>query len=395
VKGDFSRESFRPQKHYSGVLQQQGRVQLDSDWNEQVEIDAHRDRMLAVDLIGPAAAPRQGGGFAVSASGEGDLRISPGRIYVAGTLCELAAETSYLTQPDLPRPPPISPEQGRTDLVYLDVWRRHITALEDPDIREPALGGADTTTRVRVVWQVKVLTGVGTAGCEEPIEGWPPAASDARLGVEIEGGYSPLENHLYRVEVHEGGGQGAASFKWSRDNGSVVCAVRELRPAGAGERSAALVERVGATRELGLEAGCWVEALGDQSELSGTAGTMALVEAVDEGERVVTLDGDILPHAEESHLKLRRWDQAGAALTITEGVLELEEGISIELSGSSFRSGDYWTFPARAAAEKVEWPPTPPGGIHHDYCRLALITWEKGADAAVTDCRRLFEPLPG
>ena len=40
--------------------------------------------------------------------------------------------------------------------MYLDVWERHVTALEDDDIREKALGGADTTTRCKVVWQVKV-----------------------------------------------------------------------------------------------------------------------------------------------------------------------------------------------------------------------------------------------
>ena len=27
-----------------------------------------------------------------------------------------------------------------SDLVYLDVWQRHTTAMEDPGIREPALG---------------------------------------------------------------------------------------------------------------------------------------------------------------------------------------------------------------------------------------------------------------
>src|SRR5207247_837956 len=40
---------------------------------------------------------------------------------------------------------------------YLDVWQRHLTALDDPLIREVALGGPDTTTRAQVVWQVRVL----------------------------------------------------------------------------------------------------------------------------------------------------------------------------------------------------------------------------------------------
>ena len=42
MKGDFSRQTADPKKHYSGVLMQQGRVQLDADWNEQLAISQHR-----------------------------------------------------------------------------------------------------------------------------------------------------------------------------------------------------------------------------------------------------------------------------------------------------------------------------------------------------------------
>ena len=41
MKGDFSRRTFDPQKHFSRVLMQQGRVQLDADWNEQAAIQLH------------------------------------------------------------------------------------------------------------------------------------------------------------------------------------------------------------------------------------------------------------------------------------------------------------------------------------------------------------------
>ena len=36
--GDYTRFTFDPKKHYAGVLKQQGRVDLDADWNELVEI---------------------------------------------------------------------------------------------------------------------------------------------------------------------------------------------------------------------------------------------------------------------------------------------------------------------------------------------------------------------
>ena len=57
MKGDFSRDTFDPVKHFSRVLQQQGRVQLDADWNEQAAILLHYLRTLAADLIGPFAGP--------------------------------------------------------------------------------------------------------------------------------------------------------------------------------------------------------------------------------------------------------------------------------------------------------------------------------------------------
>jgi hypothetical protein len=33
MKGDFTRNTFVPSKSFSRVLMQQGRVQLDADWN--------------------------------------------------------------------------------------------------------------------------------------------------------------------------------------------------------------------------------------------------------------------------------------------------------------------------------------------------------------------------
>ena len=58
MKGDFSRDTFDPTKGFSRVLMQQGRVQLDADWNEQAAILLHYLRTLAADLIGPCAGPK-------------------------------------------------------------------------------------------------------------------------------------------------------------------------------------------------------------------------------------------------------------------------------------------------------------------------------------------------
>ena len=68
MKGDFTKSSFDPKKHYRRVPLQQGRVQLDAEWNEQIEIDEHRIETEAVDVIGKCGAPLDTGGPALPAA---------------------------------------------------------------------------------------------------------------------------------------------------------------------------------------------------------------------------------------------------------------------------------------------------------------------------------------
>src|SRR6476619_2090762 len=65
MNGDFSRITFRPRRHHSSVRLQQGRVQVDADWNEQVDIELHRDEVTTRDVVGPAGAPIGSDGFAI------------------------------------------------------------------------------------------------------------------------------------------------------------------------------------------------------------------------------------------------------------------------------------------------------------------------------------------
>jgi hypothetical protein len=278
---------------------------------------------------------------------------------------------------------PASPAAGNY-LVYLDVWDRHVTAVEDPSIREVALGGSDTATRAQTVWQVKVRAGG---------DDWPPPAGAGRLAASVT--YTGLEAALYRIEIHDGGDAGGATFKWARDNGSTVFAVSEL--VAAGGKTKAVVRPVGRARGTFLRAGDWVELVGDESELSLMPGSIVRVAKADARLRLVWLDGDVTDHRRETHLKLRRWHQDGAALRVTHGPIELEQGVVVEFAGGPFRTGDYWAIPARAGEGSVEWPSEPPRGIHHDHCKLAVVTWRKrgrnGWAGTVADRRRLFAPL--
>jgi hypothetical protein len=425
MKGDFTRFTHDPSKHYSGVLEQQGRVALEADRNEAFEIQAYLEQTAKRNIIGLSGVPIKNSGFTIGITPDtSDLTIAPGRIYVDGILVELEEsdnEITYTKQPDYPDPPALLPPvAGRTDLVYLDVWQRHVTAVEDPDIREVALPVPDTTTRLQTLGQVKVLPDVGNSGCDAPIPGWDSLIkpSGGRLTTEVDvqpaaenpcdtalnGGYRGLENRLYRVEIHTGSDSGTPTFKWSRDNGSVVFAIEEI---SQNEDNKVKLKRLGRDQVLTLHVGDWVEVLGDETETNGQHGTLARIveNGIDEVERVLTLSKDVFIHAGEGHPKVRRWDQQSDAVTVTTNPgsdpITLEEGIAVRFSGDDFRAGDYWTFAARATTGttgNVEiLTSAPPQGTEHHYCRLALVTWSRKGPGKlvgiVRDCRKLFPPL--
>ena len=228
MKGDFSRFTFDPQKHYSGVLHQQGRVWLDSDWNEEVMERLALLQTELRDVVGPSGVPAPGSSFQLTASKNSnaldDFGISAGHCYVDGILCQLDADTTYLSQPDLLDPPRIPiPTDGSTlnALVYLEVWQRLITYLEDDSIREIALGGPDTSARLKNIIQIKVRllpADVGTLTCAQGAQFVPKSGSGTLTTLQPTNvqqqslcqlpdatTFTGRENHLYRVQVHDGG----------------------------------------------------------------------------------------------------------------------------------------------------------------------------------------------
>src|SRR4249919_3934869 len=97
MAGDYTRATFKPRRDHAGVLMQQGRVTLDADWNELVELVDRRLRAETVDIIGRCVVPKETPtGFLIGLTG-GALTIGPGRAYVHGILteCHGAAPNEY------------------------------------------------------------------------------------------------------------------------------------------------------------------------------------------------------------------------------------------------------------------------------------------------------------
>ena len=105
MKADFSRLVFDPARHDDEWLQQQGRVWLDSDWNEAALARLRLLELRLTDIVGPTGRPVPGSGFRLAPDAGGGLRIGAGRLYVDGVLCRNDTPTAYSSQPDLPSAP--------------------------------------------------------------------------------------------------------------------------------------------------------------------------------------------------------------------------------------------------------------------------------------------------
>jgi len=451
--GDYTRWTFNPIKDYAEVLKQQGRVDLDADWNELAEIINRRWRAETMDIIGRAVVPENTpNAFFITPTGPGQFNIGIGRMYVDGLLAEchgvppLQYDASlgelegsnpvpFNQQPYYPDPSPLPSTVSATDLVYLDVWQREVTAVQDPDIREKALGGPDTATRLQTVWQVKVLPNVGQHACNDQIQGWNTvtAPSAGRLTTSTvvpspspdpcilspTGGYRGLENRLYRVEVHTAGTVGGAvpaTFKWSRDNGSVVSSVTALSAPG-GPSTTVSVASLGRDRVLRFQAGDWVEILDDVSELDGRAGVLTKVIAPpDEANRTITVSPSIPaglfdPTDPSRQTRVRRWDQRNTGpgsdvdattglINVAAGPLDIEDGLQVSFSddgsGGLLHVGDYWIFAARTADGSVEpLQAAPSRGILHHFARLGFITWDANGTGTFSSCIVYWPPPMG
>ena len=475
MKSDITRDTFDLTRQFSRVLMQQGRVQLDADWNEQTSILLHFLQNLAADLIGPYGGPndilgpdgnlqQRRCGFeiiadaarldqfpdlapnekekwkATLAQAKPPFLIGNGRYYVDGLVCENAQILPYSDQIGAPPTPPDGNAnlQAGNYLVYLDVWERLVTFLDDDSIREVALNGADTAARAQIAAQVRVSpmqpgnaapspTSVQAHWADWKQRFQPRPNGQLRARVQAPSadetgpclpsplsGYRRAENQLYRVEIHQSGTADTATFKWSRDNGSVVTDWTRIE--GNTLETGSVHDS-----QHGFRSQDWVELSYDALEFQGQPGTLVQLTNAQNGVLTIGNANGITWSADLQHPKVRRWDQRetenqplqAGAIAIVEGQwIDLEDGVQVWFEAVSpdhpnqYRSGDYWLIPARTATGDVEWPfvtndqgekqaqPLPSRGIEHHYAPLAIIEIKTdGLLTVVNDCRRKFPEL--
>jgi hypothetical protein len=528
MKADISRSTFKKSKHYQKVNLQQGRVQTDADWNEQIDIQVHHERTFLQGTIGKTGAPTENAGFGIKVDpSKLGYTIGAGHYYVDGILCENEYDAECTNQVDL-KPlyfiwddifsneqvgarfrnfvkkiftfdwidsegiqvertdngrtvrihtvngnsssnsisitlddelskatkatlkddqedkvvyefvakiisdkvnigyTPALPTGQGTYLAYLDVWERHLTWLDDPDMRDFALG-SDTTTRTKTLWQVRLLSVQSDEqenNCQSQFSSWdylvalPTGSLQARVKptepakescvLPPQAGYRGLGTQLYRVEVHDPGSLNVATFKWSRENGSIVSKVHDI----ISSENKIVVSDTDKDSRLGFAPLQWVEVIDDRRELWGLSGTLVKLEHVQDNNTLIfdaaTVKGDAMNNEnfpQEFNPKVRRWDSDGALKvqipTCNDGYIELEFGVQIKFSVGTYKTGNYWLIPARTVTANIEWPKVGTGndpaslmpeGITHHFCRLALLEYVDGTFRQADDCRLFCTP---
>jgi hypothetical protein len=459
MKGDFSRRIFDANKHYAGVLHQQGRVWLDSDWNDDVSERLDLIREETTDVVGVCGVPEPGAAFLIqpnpNATTPGDFLIGGGpgnlgRAYVNGVLCRMESPTTYLTQPDLLAPPAITMPTDESDLggvVYLEVWQRLITALEDDTLREVALGGPDTTARLKTIAQVRVAaipqSSAGLVTCANAAQFLPQPGGGTLTTLQPQvplptdlcrlpdpNNYTGRQNHLYRVEIHEGGDP--------TDSTSNFISVPLVQNAAAGATTLFLAQTqaltppqidavtrwgvITVTDNTGLSEKASIASIANDGQSIAlaqgltnafTTANNAVVHGVARFKwsrdnasfavRVTAVSADRLTltlsslgrdqatappqspptspvPAVDRHLIIRRWDGQGVAQVAFSETgtpdMDLGDGVQIQFGGVNLLPGDYWQFVARSTDGSIEaLTNAPPAGIVRRRSPLAVVRW--------------------
>jgi ribosomal protein L7/L12 len=197
MKIQISGNGFCEDKQFSGVYLQQGRMLLDADWNEQVNISKSALKDAVADVIG-SGIPKNGG-VTIDTNG----RISKGIFYANGERVELKNTVDLLKS--LPAIP-----TAQELIFYADLFEREITAVEDPDLCDPALYGADTCTRTQKTVQSRWIKKALFSGL--------PQTGKSRCKIQRMGKLDPC---LFRLEIHDVNlSKKSVTLKWSFENGA-------------------------------------------------------------------------------------------------------------------------------------------------------------------------------
>lgn len=427
---------------YSGVYQQQGRMITDADWNAAMQVGRNSLTWSMDDVVG-SGTPEQGG--IIVGDEDAGYQVVWGDAYIDGIRGVLASRSGAAAfditdQADFPQM--IAAPDG-AHRIYLDVWDRSLTGLEEPNLLDAALHGADTSTRTRTMTQVKLCP--QDFDPEDPTQN--PPIGEGRLTLTLRAGSATPDecepcldeieldgrvgNYAFRVEIHDverdaSGAPTRLTLKWSRENGAEAAVVSQEPPGfkaadwvyefynnaaedSLSESHAGFHHPTVIANGFSPASGQLVEGFPDGAEPGG----FALVRRWD-GYVVLERNGAVwelasqIVDGETEPFGMDRGQRLSTELGVAQHG-HLSEGASvlmsldtmtlnIELADHQHLAGDYWIGVVRealhVAGDVIRDDDTPDGILHHYMCLAdvaedgTLTLLSKGA------CKRFqFPPL--
>jgi len=440
MKTEISRDSNQPDKRYSGVYQQQGRMLSDADWNELSDLAKERLADVLRDVIG-SGTPQARSIVSVEtlADGSKEYKLQWGYAYVDGIQAQLmpreeatigsspSLDEIYSNQADFPQAPVLPVSDYK---LYLDVWERTVVSLEDNELSDPGLHGADTCTRTQTMAQLKwcdITEGPSSF----------PTRGDALLTLQLRRGSTepdpcdpcadkvPIQknagNYLFRVEVHDAGYNSAGNperitLKWSSENGAEQFNKTNLPPGFASQRwvyefFSDEAEDFASEKHLGYhkqKTPVWSPIRYPLENGYPDVDPAEMVRRWDgyctleysTGDWKLASDGDG-PLGVDLEVGLSNSNPSDDLGHISEGPIvsiNLSSMIlTLDLDGKQLLAGDYWAVPVREAvhtAGDVLLGPVEPCGIIHHYLALASVSGGIVTGFVGDECKSLeFSPL--
>jgi hypothetical protein len=449
---DRAKISYDPTQQYRAVVAQQGRVTLEADWNEAHQIANEELREETLDFVGASGTPDNGYEVMIG-DPPSDFATREGTMYVGGlrVFSDKAIQYSkqldwldYSGDPDWVKPGSPSGVKPIHELVYLLLREQEVSAVEDSALLEKALGGPDTTQRLRLIQHIVRLQTKGkncSSALEEAITFWqkerglkfdpstlrllsaatlqvsfaPPSIPVDLCEPEARSGYLGADNQLIRVQIigFDSNTQ-KGTFVWGFDNaaflygaepqGDVKTLRLKSRPVDEFHRPRAnqAVEIVRSAAQLhnneyiAAATGLFTTLTANYDLYNGTDGIVSLDTTVFAAELLAPYSDT----TQTPRLFLRVWEKIHEFTPDTPVSLE-GTGLQVTLKNDRPRHlGDYWQIAVRPGEPTEVYPrryleaPQPPDGPRLWACPLAIIGREtNGSLKILQDGRERFDDL--
>jgi hypothetical protein len=462
---DISRHIYDAHKKYSGVRWQQGRVIIDDDLNENERIRDDDARKTRIDIIGQDGSPDNG--FAIHFNKKnGELvkektglrnnaisfKIHEGTFFIGGMRLELDDNEPFHKQSGWCQGtdfvPPLAAGNMRIDLVYLEAWQQDVSAVEDNELIEKALGGPDTSSRVRKMHRV-MLENIQTDSCEDEwkkflvrkriIDNNGNKIDPATCKVEFQNnggkpdlctpkvaeGYLGADNQAIRIQLADN-----QHFTWGFDNASAL--YRAVLSKSNGDIKVELLNKPKDIQHR-IERNKIVEVLQYGSKLPNNEYVAEMSGRITKIDQVLSnnesfvikqdpqnpIDIKSYPSGIKGNAYIRIWERGNSLAVQPESIIDIKSagnligttGLNILLSDinqSSSGKDDFWIVAARPNSSEdknktiAPWSLTDdtglkPQGVKRFYAPLAIIEWSNQnniiSGRVIHDCRKNFIPL--